>query len=215
VRALGRPERAGSLTFISAVSPPGGDFSEPVTQASLRVAGALWALDPELAHARHFPAVDWETSYSLYAEGLLGWFAEHAGGEWVALRRDTLALLQRAGELREIAGLVGPEALQDEDRLALEAARAVRETLLAQSAYDSGDASSSPEKTYQLALLLRSHHRQCLRALAGGASLAELDLEPARAALERLRAAEPAELIERAEAAATVIDRLTPARESR
>jgi V/A-type H+-transporting ATPase subunit A len=210
VRALGRPERAGSLTFISAISPPGGDFSEPVTQASLRVAGALWALDAELAHARHFPAVDWETSYSLYAEGLLGWFAERGGAEWVALRRDALALLQRAAELREIAGLVGPDALQDEDRLTLEAASAVRETLLAQSAYDPADAACSPAKTYQLALLLRAFHRQGLRSLAGGAGLAELDLEPARTALEQLRAAGPAELVERAAAAAAAIDGLAP-----
>ncbi|MDH4348247.1 MAG: V-type ATP synthase subunit A, partial [Gemmatimonadota bacterium] len=121
VRAMGRPERKGVLTLISAVSPPGGDFSEPVTQASLRVAGALWALDPALAHQRQFPAVDWETSYSLHAEHTAPWFTEHAGPEWSGLRRDTLELLQRERELREIAGLIGPEALQDKDRLLLEA----------------------------------------------------------------------------------------------
>jgi V/A-type H+-transporting ATPase subunit A len=126
VEALGRPTREGAVTLISAISPPGGDFSEPVTQASLRVVGALWALDPALAHQRQFPAVDWDVSYSLQADAVAPWFAEHVGPDWDACRRRTLDLMQRERELREIAGLVGPEALQDRDRLLLEAARIVR-----------------------------------------------------------------------------------------
>jgi len=187
VRTLGAPERVGVLTLISAVSPPGGDFSEPVTQASLRVAGALWALDPTLAHQRQFPAVDWETSYSLHAERTAPWFAEHAGLEWPDLRRETLELLQRERELREIAGLIGPEALQDQDRLLLEAARMVRETVLAQSAYDPNDALSTVTKTYRLALLAREAYRAGRKALDRGVTFEGLGLAPVRAALTAVR----------------------------
>lgn len=193
VRALGQPERAGVLTLISAISPPGGDFSEPVTQASLRVAGALWALDPQLAHQRQFPAVDWETSYSLHADRLAPWFAEHAGAEWSDLRRETLELLQQERELREIAGLIGPEALQDQDRLLLEIARIVREAVLGQSAFDPNDAVSPVEKTYRLALLARAAHQAGLTALRHGAPFERLAIVSVRGALSSMRWAAPAE----------------------
>ena len=180
------PARDGALTVISAISPPGGDFSEPVTQAALRVVGALWALDPSLAHQRQFPAVDWETSYSLYAEAIAPWFAEHGGPDWSELRRATLELLQRERELREIAELVGPEALQDADRLLLEVARIVRETVLGQSAYDPNDALS--------ALGRRTGSRRwrsaCIagRARAGaGRAFEQLDLGSLRRLLAALR----------------------------
>lgn len=205
VTALGRPERSGALTVISAVSPPGGDFSEPVTQASLRVVGALWALDPALAHQRQFPAVDWETSYSLHADATAPWFTEHGGADWLEVRRDVLDLMQRERELREIAGLVGPEALQDKDRLLLEAAQVVRESVLGQSAYDPNDAASSINKTYRLAALAREFHRAGLAALDAGAGLESLDLGPARTALAALRRAGPDELDSRAQEAAAVI----------
>jgi len=189
VRALGQPERTGALTLISAVSPPGGDFSEPVTQASLRVAGALWALDPALAHQRQFPAVDWETSYSLYADQTAPWFAEHAGADWGDLRRATLELLQKERELREIAGLIGPEALQDRDRLLLEAARLVRETVLGQSAFDPNDALSPVEKTYRLASLAQRAHAAGLESLDRGAPFERLNLGPVWRALGAVRRA--------------------------
>ena len=211
VRALGRPERDGVLTLISAISPPGGDFSEPVTQASLRVAGALWALDPALAHQRQFPAVDWETSYSLHAERTAPWFAEHAGPEWPALRRDTLELLQRERELREIAGLIGPEALQDRDRLLLEAARIVRETVLAQSAFDPNDALSPVEKTYQLALLARAAYRAGLAALDRGVLFERLDLPPVRRALAAIRWSTPAGLAGKVADAEQVVRQISAA----
>jgi len=187
VVALGQPERTGALTVISAVSPPGGDFSEPVTQASLRVAGSLWALDATLAHQRQFPAVDWETSYSLYAASTAPWFAQQAGADWPDLRREALVLLQRERELREIAGLVGPEALQDGDRLLLEAARLLRETVLAQSAYTPHDAFSPVEKTYRLAALARAFYEAGRRALEGGTPFERLDHAPVRRALAALR----------------------------
>jgi V/A-type H+-transporting ATPase subunit A len=203
--ALGSPERSGSITFISAISPPGGDLSEPVTQASVRVTGALWALDAALAHQRQFPAIDWGASYSLDAEAVLPWFAENVSPDWPGARAETLALLQKEAELLEIAGLVGPESLQDRDRLAMEAARVAREIVLSQSAYDPNDASCSPQKTFRLASLALELHHRCLAALDAGVSFERLDLNPARRALAILRSCAPAELESRAADASVVI----------
>jgi V/A-type H+-transporting ATPase subunit A len=150
VQPLGRDRAPGAVTIVSAISPPGGDFSEPVTQAALRAAGALWALDPALAHQRHFPAVDWETSYSLYAGAMAPWFARQGGPRWASLRAEVATLLQRDRELREIAGLIGSSALADSDRLLIEAAERLRATVLRQSAYDPKDFSSTPNQTYEL-----------------------------------------------------------------
>jgi len=194
VNALGTPARRGSVTLISAISPPGGDFSEPVTQAALRVVGALWALDPALAHQRQFPAVDWETSYSLYATATAPWFAQHTHADWPDLRRRTLELMQRDRELREIAGLVGPEALQDADRLLLETARLVRDTVLAQSAFDAHDAASTVAKTHRLAALALAVHAAGTAALQSGRAIERVDLTAARHALAAARRAPPAEL---------------------
>ena len=194
VQALGGPEREGSLTVVAAVSPPGGDLSEPVTQATLKVAGTLWALDPALAQQRQFPAVDWATSYSLHAERLTDWFAAQTGADWPELRRVALELLQRGRELRDIAGLVGLEALQDADRLVLESARLVQELVLGQSAFDPNDARSSAAKTYRLAGQLIAFHRAAARAIAAGARFEQLDLGSARRAIAAVRVAGPAEL---------------------
>jgi V/A-type H+-transporting ATPase subunit A len=193
VLALGSPERRGALTLISAVSPPGGDFSEPVTQAALRVVGGLWALDPGLAHQRQFPAVDWETSYSLYLEGTADWFKAEAGVDWSELRRELLELLQRGRDLREIATLVGPESLQDGDRLTLEVARTIREVVLGQSAYDPNDAWSSVRKTYRLAVLARELYRAGQAAIQAGVAFDLLDLGSARRALTAVRNANETE----------------------
>jgi V/A-type H+-transporting ATPase subunit A len=205
VAALGAPERSGAVTLISAVSPPGGDFSEPVTQASLRVVGALWALDPALAHQRQFPAVDWSTSYSLHAESLAPWFAEHVAAEWPAIRRELLELMQRERELREIAQLVGPEALQDQDRLLLETAQVVRDAVFGQSAYDPNDAFSPLDKTHRLASLAREFYRAGLAAIQGGAAFDSLELAPARSALVALRRTPAADIPAQAERGARAI----------
>jgi V/A-type H+-transporting ATPase subunit A len=194
VRALGSPGREGSLTIVAAVSPPGGDLSEPVTQATLRVAGTLWALDAGLAHQRQFPAVDWGTSYSLHAAAVAKHFAAAAGSDWSELRRETLELLQRGRELREIAGLVGPEALQDADRLVLESARIVQEFVLGQSAYDANDAASSVIKTHRMARLALLLQRRCQAAIEAGVRFEQLDLDPVRRALAELRGAPESEL---------------------
>jgi V/A-type H+-transporting ATPase subunit A len=208
VEALGSPRRTGAVTLISAISPPGGDFSEPVTQASLRVAGALWALDPALAHQRQFPAVDWETSYSLHAEALAPWFARSAGADWPDIRRGTLELMQRDRQLREIASLVGPEALQDRDRLLLEAARVVRETVLGQSAFDPNDAYSSLDKTYRLAALAYALYRAGLGALDRGTPIERIDIAGAQRALAAARRAAPQEFAARAAEAAAAVERI-------
>jgi V/A-type H+-transporting ATPase subunit A len=191
VRAVGLPERTGALTVVAAISPPGGDLSEPVTQATLRVAGALWALDPALAQQRQFPAVDWSASYSLQAERIASWFAREGGAGWMELRRDLLELLQRGRELKDIAGLVGPEALQDADRLTLESARTVQELVLRQSAYDPHDAVSPVAKTYRLASLTLGLHQRALARLGKGTPYDQLELGGVRRAVAAFRAAPP------------------------
>lgn len=187
-RAAGRPERTGAITFISALSPPGGDLSEPVTQAALRAVGGVWALDPALAHQRQFPAVDWETSYSLQADDVTPWFDTAGCPDWARLRRETLALLQQDRELREVAGLVGPDALEDADRLVLESARLVRDLLIGQSAFDPADARSTIAKTHALAELIHLFHQTALAGLRAGRAPSTIDPGRARRAIDAVRA---------------------------
>jgi len=191
-RAEGTPAREGSVTLISAISPPGGDLSEPVTQAALRVSGALWALDTDLAHQRQFPAVSWDVSWSLYAEAAAPYLARASGADWPALRTAILALMQRERELREIAGLVGQDALQDEDRVLLEVARATRDAVLGQNAYDPHDAASPVARTARLAGLALALHRQALAAVEAGTPLDALGLGDLRRRLAAVRFLEPA-----------------------
>jgi V/A-type H+/Na+-transporting ATPase subunit A len=183
----GGEERVGSLTLVGAVSPPGGDFSEPVTQASLRVAGALWALDAALAYRRHYPAVNWNRSYSLYLGELEEWFADHAPEGWSKHRQAMAALLQRDAELQEVVQLVGPDALQDAERLTLEAAKLLREVFLQQNAFSEEDAYCSLEKTAGLLGTLLAFHEECRAVLERDVPLKQvLDL-PIREDVARLR----------------------------
>ncbi|MDH3817309.1 MAG: V-type ATP synthase subunit A [Myxococcales bacterium] len=207
VESQGAPARTGAVTFISAISPPGGDFAEPVTQASLRVVGALWALDASLAHQRQFPAVDWDISYSLYTDGTTEWFSREGGSDWPELRVETIRLLQRDRELREIAGLVGVDALEDEDRLVLEGARIAREFLIGQNAFHPHDAFSTVAKTYQLLKLLWALMRTGKAALKDGASFEKLDLPAVRRVFGSVKTAAPDALEQRvAEAEQTIAD---------
>jgi V/A-type H+-transporting ATPase subunit A len=187
VRCLGRPDRDGSVTMISAVSPPGGDFSEPVTQACLHVTGALWALDPALANQRQFPAVDWGTSYSFYAGAMDRHFDSSVDRRWSSTRERVLDLLQRDAELREVASVVGPEALEDKDRLLLAAAAALREFVLGQSAFDANDAFSSATKTFALADAALRAFDTGSDVLARGVAFADLSFDAIRRALAALR----------------------------
>ncbi|HXV59921.1 MAG TPA: V-type ATP synthase subunit A [Vicinamibacteria bacterium] len=206
VMCLGTPEREGSLTFIGAISPPGGDFSEPVTQAALRVVGNLWALDPALAHQRQFPAVDWEASFSLYAELLMPWFAREGGSDWPRIRGETLSVLHRERETREIASLVGAEALQDRDRLVLETGRLVREVVIGQNAFHPHDASSSVEKTHRLASLVLRFFHEAEGAVESGVPFDRLRRERVWEGLVSLRTAAPEDSEALAEAVRTAID---------
>jgi V/A-type H+-transporting ATPase subunit A len=164
----------GAITIVGAVSPAGGDFSEPVTQASLRVTGALWALTPELAYRRHFPAIDWSSSFSLDAGHLTGWFEKTGGAGWNAARDTAMRLLQRENELAEIVQLVGLESLQDKDRLALEAARLLREGFLRQNAFHEVDATCPPGKCFAMLELMLLFHESASKAVARGVPLAAI-----------------------------------------
>ena len=211
VRPDGSPEREGAVTIIGAISPPGGDFSEPVTQAALRVSGALWALDASLAHQRHFPAVDWETSFSLYVDQVVPWFAEASGADWGALRRELLVLLQRERELRDVASLVGPDALEDPDRLLMDVADIVREVLLRQNAFHPNDGLSTIAKTCALATATVAAYHAAEQALDAGTPMTGLDLAPVRVALVALRDAPDAEVEARAREALATATALGPA----
>ncbi|MGI6459527.1 MAG: V-type ATP synthase subunit A [Candidatus Hydrogenedentales bacterium] len=180
-------ERVGSLTLVGAVSPPGGDFSEPVTQTSLRVTGGLWALDPTLAYRRHYPAINWSRSYSLYFNELKAWFEQHAPAGWNRQRQAAMQLLQRDAELQEVVQLVGPDALQDSERLVLEISKMIREIFLQQNAFSDNDAFSSLEKTAGLLDALLAFHDACREKLENGVTLARILDLPVREDLARLR----------------------------
>ena len=172
VEPLGGGE--GAVTMVGAVSPPGGDLSEPVTQCSLRASGALWALSPALAHRRHYPAIDWGVSFSLEAAQLHGWFEREVASGTGALREAAVRLLQRERELQEVAELVGTESLQDAERLVLESARLLREGFLRQSAVDPVDATCPPLKAHLMLQLMLDFHRRSSAAVERGVPLRSL-----------------------------------------
>lgn len=179
--------RRGSLTVVGAVSPPGGDYSEPVTQTSQRVAGALWALDSALAYRRHYPAINWNRSYSLYYAQLDPWFDEHAPKDWVAQRQRAVTLMQQDAELQEVVQLVGPDALQDNERLTLEAAKMFRETYLQQNAFSDADAFCSLEKSAGLLDALLQFHDAARETLTREVTLGQILALPVREDIARLQ----------------------------
>lgn len=168
VITLGSEERYGSVTAVGAVSPPGGDFSEPVTQASQRVVGALWALDSALAHSRHYPAINWNRSYTLYAPALRKWFVENVGEDWPELVRGIREILHREGELQEIVSLVGPDALQDQERLTLEVGRMVKDFYLQQNAFSEIDAACPLDKMRGMMLGIIHYRKAARQAIRDG-----------------------------------------------
>ncbi len=171
VETLGEPARTGSVTLVAAVSPPGGDFSEPVTQASLRLAGTFWALDPELAHARHFPAIGWDRSYSLYVDALAAWYADTLDLGWWELRSTAVELLAREKGLLDIVALVGADALPDHDRALLEVARLLRESFLQQGAFDPVDSARPLDEQVLLLDAVLAAQGYLDRALDAGETL--------------------------------------------
>ena len=183
----GSEETEGALSVIGAVSPPGGDISEPVSQATLRIVKVFWGLDSSLAYKRHFPAINWLTSYSLYADSLSSWFNENVSGDWYKLRGRLMALLQEEAELEEIVKLVGMDALSAPDRLKLEAARSIREDYLHQNAFDETDTYTSLNKQYLLMELILAFYDKSLEALNKGASIEKIVSMPSREKIGRFK----------------------------
>ncbi len=171
VIALGKEGREGALSVIGAVSPPGGDISEPVAQATLRIVKVFWGLDSALAYQRHFPAINWLKSYSLYLNDIEPWFAGHVAGDWMELRRNMMALLQEEAELEEVVKMVGMDALSPGDRLKLEAARSIREDFLHQNSFHEIDTYTSLKKQYRMMKLVLGFYEQCTEALEQGAPI--------------------------------------------
>lgn len=189
VVCLGSGERHASVTVIGAVSPAGGDFSEPITQYSLRGAGAFWALDPELARARHFPAINWMRSYTLYELG--AWTGENVAPSWEGQRAWAMALLQREAELLDIVQLLGTDALEATERVTLRTGRLLREDFLQQSAFDPTDAFCPPDRQHAMLGLIRGAHAAMLRALERGVAVDAATGSPVLGELASLRATPP------------------------
>ncbi len=166
--------REGSISVIGAVSPSGGDFSEPVTQNTLRIVQVFWALDTELKNRRHFPAVDWLSSYSLYLDEISEWWEENVNEHWKSLRRETMRLLEKESELEEIVQLVGPDALPPSDQFALQAARVIREDFLQQNAFHEVDTFCEPEKQFRMLKLMMELYSTGLKAIEKGVSMDDL-----------------------------------------
>jgi V/A-type H+-transporting ATPase subunit A len=166
--------KEGSVSVIGAVSPPGGDFSEPVTQNTLRIVKVFWALDAKLAQRRHFPAINWLNSYSLYQDGLKEWYTKNIGADWNALKAEAMELLQRESELQEIVQLVGSDALPEDQQLTLEIARMIREYFLQQNAYHEVDTYCSLQKQHRMMSQILSFGRYANKALASGVPMAKI-----------------------------------------
>lgn len=187
VTALGSEDRTGSVTAISAVSPPGGDLSEPVTQSTLRIVKVFWGLSASLAYRRHFPAIDWMQSYSLYVDRLGDWYGKNSDRKWNDNRQQAMTILQEEANLDEIVRLVGVDALSYEDRLTMEAAKSIREDYLQQDAFDDVDTYASLNKQYKMLNLILECYRLSQDALRRGADFDEIIAIPAREAIGRMK----------------------------
>ncbi len=196
VISLGTEGREGALSAIGAVSPPGGDISEPVSQATLRIVKVFWALDAQLAYRRHFPAINWLNSYSLYVDRLGSWFDDNVARNWTEMRNDTMKLLQEEAELNEIVQLVGVDSLSFGDRLKLEATRSIREDYLHQNAFHEIDTYTSLEKQHKLLTLILKYYYKGLDALNEGADFKALSDLPVRERIGRYKYTEEKDIKE-------------------
>jgi V/A-type H+-transporting ATPase subunit A len=195
VKTLGADDRIGSVTMVGAVSPAGGDMSEPMTQNSLRVTGAFWALDTSLAHRRHFPAISWTKSYTLYLQQVRGWYEENVAGDWVAFRDRAMFILQKETELQEIVQLVGPDALPESEKVILEVSRMLREDFLQQFAFDPIDAYCPPKKAYWILKSILQFYDSAVQALQRGVSLRQVLELPLRDDIAVLKTTEHEEAL--------------------
>ena len=188
IRCIGSDaDRRGSVTAIGAVSPPGGDISEPVSQATMRIVKVFWALDSSLAYARHFPAINWLTSYSLYVDSLKPWYEATFGEEYMANRDKAMSILQQESELQEIVRLVGQDALSPADRLTMETAKMIREDFLQQNAFVDIDSYSEYRRQYLLLGLILHYDAECRDALEKNAPMHKLFAIPARVDIGRAK----------------------------
>ena len=187
VQCLGSDDRQGSVTAIGAVSPPGGDTSEPVSQATMRITKVFWALDSSMAYARHFPAINWLNSYSNYDDALRPFYNKEFGPAFAANRTKAMAILQEENELNEIVRLVGQDSLSPDDQLTLETARMIREDFLQQNSFVVEDAFTTYGKQFRLLDMILKYDVLCRDALTRGASLSALALIPSRAAIGRAK----------------------------
>ena len=183
----GTEDTEGALSVIGAVSPPGGDISEPVSQATLRIVKVFWGLDANLAYKRHFPAINWLTSYSLYTDQLSAWYSENAAPDFMELRGKLMALLQEESELQEIVNLVGMDALSAPDRLKLESARSIREDYLHQNAFDATDTYTSLKKQVLMMRAILSYYDKAMDTLNKGADIEMLVNIPVRERIGRFK----------------------------
>ena len=174
VQVLGKEDKKASVTVVGAVSPPGGDLSEPVTQNTLRISKVFWALDASLADRRHFPSINWLQSYSLYLDSVQDWWGDNTNQDWRDLRDKSMALLQKEAELQEIVQLVGPDALPDRERIVLESTRMIREDFLQQNAYHEVDTYCSPQKQYGMLKIIMNFHEKSTTALEKGALIDDI-----------------------------------------
>ncbi|NYT16391.1 MAG: V-type ATP synthase subunit A [Methanomicrobiales archaeon] len=187
VTCLGPDDRTGSVTIVGAVSPPGGDFSEPITQNTLRIAGTFWALDTSLAYRRHFPSVNWIKSYSLYLDSLRSWYLDNVGSDWKDLRDRMMYLLQKEVELQEIVQLVGPDALPDSEKAILEVTQMIREDFLQQSAYSDTDSFCPLDKQYWMLKAIQAYDTAITDAIERGVSLKQIGSVPLKAEIARMK----------------------------
>jgi len=187
VISLGSVGREGTLSAIGAVSPPGGDISEPVSQATLRIVKVFWALDAQLAYRRHFPAINWLSSYSLYVDRLSQWFDDNVAKNWSEMRSETMKLLQEESELNEIVQLVGVDSLSVVDRLKLEATRSIREDYLHQNAFHEVDTYTSLDKQHKLLTLILKYYNDGIQALNEGADFKALSELPVKEKIGRYK----------------------------
>jgi len=187
----------GSVTIVGAVSPPGGDFSEPVTQHTKRYIRCFWALDKSLASARHFPSINWLDSYSEYLEDVAGWWQQQVGTDWLAMRNHAMEILSEESRLSQIVKLVGPDALPDEERLILETARLIREGFLQQNAMDKVDAYSTLQKQVRMLELILHFHERALRIVKHGAPISIVHNLPVVDTLIRMKTLVPNEELEK------------------
>ena len=188
VVCIGSDKRQGALSAIGAVSPQGGDISEPVTQATLRIVKVFWGLDASLAYRRHFPAINWLNSYSLYRDRLEGWYGEHVDRDWSALTGRCLKTLQTESDLQEIVKLVGMDALSPEDRLTLEAAQSIREDFLQQNAFEDVDSFTQLDKQATMMRLVFTFEEKAREAVRAGADIEAVSTLPVRERIGRFKA---------------------------